>query len=122
MRLIFTLSSCDTSRKILKQIPLDGFTVVDIKKEGISESDLNLMKSLSKSYESLFSRRSRNYSKMGLKDKVLSEEDYRSLIRSDYTFLKRPVIIDGEHIFIGNQKANIENLIRHFKLNNGKAS
>ena len=45
---------------------------------------------------------------MGLGDKDLSESDYKQYILDEYTFLKRPVFIIGEEIFIGNSKKTIE--------------
>ena len=118
MKKIFTLSTCDTSKKILKTPNLKGFEVKDIKKEKITSKELDEMKNLSGSYEAIFSRRSRNYSALGLKDKTLSENEVKNFILNDYTFLKRPVIIDGKRIFIGNQKKNIELLSRHFENRN----
>jgi arsenate reductase len=38
---------------------------------------------------------------MGLHEKQLTEEDYRSLILQEYSFLKRPVAIVGDKIYIG---------------------
>jgi len=45
---------------------------------------------------------------MGLKEKTLSEQDYRQLILDEYTFLKRPVIIIDDQIFVGNAKKEVE--------------
>ena len=45
---------------------------------------------------------------MGLNEKKLTEKDYRSYILKEYTFLKRPVLILGDQIFIGNSKKNVE--------------
>jgi arsenate reductase-like glutaredoxin family protein len=63
------------------------------------------MKKLAGSYEALFSKRAQLYKKRNLKEKQLSEEDYRALLLEHYTFLKRPVLIYDENIFIGNSKA-----------------
>ena len=41
---------------------------------------------------------------MGLKEKKLSESDYKKLILEEYTFLKRPVIIINDKIFVGSSK------------------
>jgi len=112
MRKVYTLSTCDTSKRILKPLNLKDFVFKDIKKEQISVEELDAMHELSGSFEALFSRRSRSYSR--LKNKNLSEIDYRTLILKDYTFLKRPVIIDGDKIFIGNQKKNIGELYTYF--------
>lgn len=112
MNKIYTLSTCDTSRKIIKPIPKEGFEVKDIKKSAITSDELEEMKALAGSYESLFSRRSRSYIAMGLKDKTLNEDDFRSLILKEYTFLKRPIIIIEDSIFIGNQKKNVSALYK----------
>ena len=112
MRKIYHLGTCDTNRRIIKDLDLKNKKLVfqDIKKESITEEQLEEMKEKIGSYESLFSRRSRSYSKLGLKDKVLTEKDYQKLILSDYTFLLRPVVILNDKIFVGNSKLNIENL------------
>ena len=68
------------------------------------------MANMSGSYESLFSRRAMKYKSMGLKDKSLSEKDYRQLILDEDTFLKRPVFIVNDKIFVGNSKKTIEAL------------
>lgn len=112
MKKIYHLSSCNTCAKIIKQLPsFDQFELQDIKTNKISAEQLLEMKKLSGSYESLFSRKARLYQSMNLKDKSLTEEDYKKLILDEYTFLKRPVIIFHQHIFIGNQKATIEKAI-----------
>lgn len=109
MKKIYHLSTCDTNRRILKEWqPSDEVELQDIKTNKITPEQIDEMASLSGSFESLFSRRSRSYKAMGLADKTLSEQDYRDLILSDYTFLKRPVLIVDDQIFIGNAKANVE--------------
>ena len=77
-------------------------TLQDIKTESISEKDLDWLALKAGSYEALFSRRSLKYRAMGLHEKTLSENDYRSLILQEYTFLKRPVIVVEDAVFIGN--------------------
>ena len=114
MRKVFTLSTCDTSKRILKPLELNDFKVKDIKIDKITPEELDEMRALTGSFETLFSRRSRSYGALGLKNKDLSEKNYRDYILSDYTFLKRPVIIDGDQIFVGNQKSNIAELYQHF--------
>lgn len=79
----------------------------DIKTEKITPEQLEEMKSLAGSYESLFSRRALKYKEWGLKDKQLTEKDYRQYMLDEYTFLKRPVVIIGKKIFVGSEKKNI---------------
>ena len=107
MKKIYHLQTCDTCKKIIKSISLDGFEFQEIKTQAITISQLEEMQRLSGSYESLFSRRAKKYAVMGLKNEVLQEIDYKQLILSDYTFLKRPVIIIDNQIFIGSDKKNL---------------
>lgn len=105
MKKIYYLSTCDTCKRILKELqPLDGFVLQDIKTDAITDTQVAEMHNLSGSYESLFSKRARLYKEKGLADKELQEADYKDLILEHYTFLKRPVIIVDNAIFIGNSK------------------
>lgn len=89
---------------------LNDFEKQDIKTDRMSLDQIDQMKALGGSYESLFSRKAMKYRSMGLGEKELKEEDYRSLIHQEYTFLKRPVFLTEDAIFIGNSKKNIEEL------------
>lgn len=114
MKKIYYLQTCDTCKRIMKQFDFEGFETQNIKTESITESQLESMKALAGSYEALFSRRARKYKELGLKDQTLTEDDYKNYILNDYTFLKRPVIIDGDKIFIGSEKKNLESLEQNF--------
>tara|TARA_R110002049_G_scaffold106898_3_gene254430 strand:- start:2240 stop:2593 length:354 start_codon:yes stop_codon:yes gene_type:complete len=106
MKKIFHLSTCDTCQRILKELkPPNDFILQDIKTEAITPEQLENMANLSGSYESLFSKRARLYKERNLKEQNLTEADYKSLILEHYTFLKRPVIVIDNDIFIGNSKA-----------------
>jgi len=87
----------------------------NIKEEKITPAQLDEMKKMAGSYEALFSRRALKYKELGLKDKQLTEKDYRKFILEEYTFLKRPVVIMNEKIFIGSEKKNIEALTKATK-------
>lgn len=103
MKKIYHLASCDTCKRIINELELpDDFTFQDIKSDAISAEQLDEMARRSGTYESLFSRRARKYKSMGLKDRQLKETDYRDLILEEYTFLKRPVILMNDQIFVGN--------------------
>ena len=66
------------------------------------------MHKLSGSYEALFSKRSKLYKEMDLKNQDLKEKDFKHYILEHYTFLSRPVIIIDNQIFIGNSKKTVE--------------
>jgi arsenate reductase len=108
-RKVYHLKTCDTSRRIIKQMGdlLKGFEFQEIKEQPITARQLEEMKALAGSYEALFSRRAKKYKEMGLKDQNLTEDDYKYYLMQEYTFLKRPVIIVDNDIFIGSSKKNI---------------
>ena len=110
MKKVFYLKTCSTCSRILSDLNLDGFEQIDIKSQGISLQDVEKMKELAGSYESLFSKRAMKYKSMGLKDMNLTEEDFKKYILEEYTFLKRPVFIIEDEIFVGNAKKTVENV------------
>jgi arsenate reductase len=92
MKKMYHLATCTTCQGIIKETKLDE------------------MKKMAGSYEALFSRRAMKYKELGLKDQQLTEKDYRKYILEEYTFLKRPVTIVRDKIFIGNEKKVVEGL------------
>ncbi len=110
MQKVYYLSTCATSKRIISELNLKEleFQFQDIKFEAITPEQLDEMKELAGNYESLFSKIARKYKELGLKDKKLTESDFKKYILSEYTFLKRPVIIYKKHIFIGNSKKVVE--------------
>lgn len=109
---LYHLGTCSTCKRIIKELgdKALSFDLQDIKTDKITASQLDEMKALAGTYEALFSRRSQQYAARGLKDKTLSEQDYRNLILEEYTFLKRPVALVGKEIFIGNSAEVITSL------------
>ena len=117
MKKVYFLSSCSSCQRILKENGLEkkGFDLQDIKTNPMTAIQLDEMKEMSGSYESLFSRRAIKYRELRLKDKTLSEKEIRNLILTEYTFLKRPVVIIENEIFIGNDKKMLDALKRGMK-------
>ncbi|MFC6875536.1 arsenate reductase family protein [Flavobacterium myungsuense] len=113
MNKIYYLASCDTCRKIIKSLPKNNDLVFhDIKQDPISEKDLEEMHLLSGSYEALFSKKAQLYKSMDLKNKSLTEDDYKKYILEHYTFLSRPVFIIENKIYIGNSQKNILEVLK----------
>ncbi|MBK6523247.1 MAG: hypothetical protein IPG08_13510 [Sphingobacteriaceae bacterium] len=107
MKKVYYLSTCDTCSKILKQLKLKekGFQLQDIKTEPITKVQLEEMHELAGTYEALFSRVALKYKALAVKP--TKETEYKNLILEEYTFLRRPVIVSGKNIFIGNKKGTI---------------
>ena len=100
---IYHLGTCSTCKRIIKELAPGPETVFqDIKNEPITPQQIEKMREVAGSYEQLFNRRAMKYRALGLNEKTLKEEDYKNYILKEYTFLKRPVIIVDEQIFVGN--------------------
>ena len=105
MKKVYYLKSCSTCQRIIKELGIgEEFEYQNIKDESITPEQIDEMKEMAGSYESLFSRRAMKYRGLGLNTMKLTELDYRKYILEEYTFLKRPVFIIGDSIFVGNSK------------------
>ena len=117
MKRFYFLSTCSTCIQILKEINLpENFDLIDIKKTNIESETLDEITKIRGSYEAFFSRKAMKYKSLGLNNQKLEEQDFRKLILEEYTFLKRPVLIDGKTIFVGNSKETIGEIIDHLRI------
>jgi arsenate reductase (glutaredoxin) len=108
MKKIYHLANCTTCQRILKDWkPGADFELQDIKTEKITPKQLDEMAKLAGSYEALFSRIAIKYRVLGLNEKKLAEKDFRKYILEEHTFLKRPVVIIKDQIFVGNSPKSV---------------
>jgi len=109
MRRFYYLSSCDSCKRIAKELPLDErITQIDIKKTPLNNAEVEDLHQLSGSYEALINKRAQLYKQRGLKDQNLTEADYKKLLLEHYTFLKRPVLVYDTTLFVGNASKTVE--------------
>lgn len=109
MKKLYYLKSCSTCIRIIKTLDLPSDVVLqDIKSDAITAEQLEELHKLSGSYEALFSKRAQRYKALGLKDKNLTENDFKNYILEHYTFLSRPVLVYDDQIFIGNSAKTVE--------------
>lgn len=108
MKKIYHLSTCNTCKRILEEInPPSSYIIQDIKETPVNEEQLEEMRQFTESYEDLINKRAKLYKEQDLKNSELDEESYKNLILGHYTFLKRPVIINNDRIFIGNSPKTV---------------
>ena len=113
MKVVYHLGTCSTCKRIIDSItwPAD-ICFVDIKKQAITAEVLELLKAHFGTYEAVFSKKSKRYSEV--KASISGDEDHKTLILSDYTFLKRPVIIYNGFYSVGNDRSSVERLQENF--------
>ncbi len=115
MKRVYQLSSCSTCKRILASVtwPAD-IVVIDIKLHSIPAEVLEDLKTQYGSYEAVFSKKARRYTEV--KASITCDEDYKSLILSDYTFLRRPAIIYEGFYSVGNDRSAVEQIQERFKV------
>ena len=106
MKRIWYLSTCDTCKRIIKELGgLNNFEFIDLKDNPIKKEDLDLIVETNNlNYEDVFNKRSRKYTK----GQFTTDEEFKQAILKEYTFLKRPIIQINDKFFIGNSKKVVE--------------
>ncbi len=79
--------------------------MVDLKVEMIDTTVFNDLRKHVSSYEDLFNKRSRIFTLIPVDSRPQDDVAWRALILTHYTFVKRPIIIFDEEVFIGNSPA-----------------
>ena len=103
MKKVYHLKNCSICQRILKELNWTHETQ-EIRSQKITVNQLEEIAKMAGSFEALFSRRATKYKTLELKNKALQDSDYKKLILDEDTFLKRPVFIIENEIFIGNSK------------------
>lgn len=108
-RKVYFLSTCDTSRRIMKEVGVDdSFEQQDIKFNPVTEEQIEHFYRQTGSYEELINKRARKLKDVLAKHPATSDADYKKLLLMDYTFLKRPVFEINGQLFVGNAKKTVE--------------
>ncbi|MBA22255.1 MAG: hypothetical protein CMP52_02790 [Flavobacteriales bacterium] len=109
MDIFYYLKTCDTCKRIIKNLELpDSIKQINIKEKPLTPEQLNVLFTKTKSYSALLNPRAQLLKKRGLKASELSEQESKALILEHYSFLKRPVLIYQNKIFVGNALATVE--------------
>ena len=115
MKKVYFLSTCSTCKRIINEVqwPQD-IEFIDIKKQSIDLEALEWLKAKLGTYESLFSKKAQRFGLV--KQNISTDNDYKALILSDYTFLKRPVVLYGDFYLVGNDKLAVQQIKDRFNL------
>lgn len=106
---VYFLSTCDTCRKIMKEVGIDdSFVKQDIKNQPLTEEPVQNFYQRTGSFEALVNMRARKLKDVLAANPVHNDTDYKKLLLMDYTFLKRPVFEIKGQLFVGNAKKTVE--------------
>ena len=106
MNFILYLSSCSTCKKIIKAMELpEELRLIDIKKEPLSKNQLDFLYQNTGSYLALINKRALLFKQRQIDTQQLTEDFAKNLLMDHYSFLKRPVLVYRNEVFVGNSKA-----------------
>lgn len=110
MKKVYYLSTCDTCKRIMNTLNLTpDFELQDLKKNPVTAVQVEDIKIRSKKTTcDLLNKRAQLYRQRNLKEKTLSDKDCEALILEHYSFLKRPIFIIEDAIFVGNAKKTVD--------------
>ncbi|MHC4839850.1 MAG: arsenate reductase family protein [Planctomycetota bacterium] len=102
------LGNCSTCKRIWKDLGEPNIQPQELKAQPLTEKQTDALAKLAGGYEALFSKRSQQIKKLGLDIASFTAKDYRKYLLEHYSFLKRPVLVVNDQIFVGNSKSVIE--------------
>jgi arsenate reductase len=92
----YWLPNCTTCQKAKRRLDYHRLSITklrDLREEPLSLEEVKNLAEKLGGVENLFSRRSVRFRELGLRDKELSENDMLDLMTTEYTFLKRPILV-----------------------------
>jgi arsenate reductase len=92
----YWLPNCTTCQKAKRRLERHRVSVTkfrDIKEEPLSREEVEKLAKMLGGASELFSRRAVKYREMKLNERELSEAEMIDLMATEYTFLKRPILV-----------------------------
>lgn len=102
------LSSCSTCMRIIKALGIEEASYLqDVKQQKITPEQLAFLYEHTQSYEALINKRGRVFAQLKREGMVFTEAVYKRLLESEYSCLKRPILIWNNKVYLGNAKKTV---------------
>lgn len=99
--LLLHCSTCKKAKEFIENKDVEITEFHDLKTHPISREQVEKLANLVGGAENLFSRRAIKYREMGLNEREVLGEEMLDLMASEYTLIKRPVLVIGEKAIAG---------------------
>ncbi len=102
--IFYWLPNCSTCQKAKRRLERHNIKITevrDIKEEPLSREEVEKLAKMLGGAEELFSRRAVKYREMKLSEQEVSEDEMLDLMASEYTFLKRPILVRNGQALAG---------------------
>lgn len=110
----YRLPDCGTCQKAQRFLERHGVEITqfrDIKEEPLSRREVEKLARMLGGAENLFSRRAVKYREMKLNERELSGAEMLDLMASEYTFLKRPILVIDDEAVAGFFEKTFESFL-----------
>jgi arsenate reductase len=102
------LSTCSTCIRIIKELGIEGAHFLqDVKQKKVTSQQLAFLYEATKSYEALINKRGRVFAQLKNQGAGFTEEVYKHLLETEYSCLKRPILIWNNEVCLGNAKKTV---------------
>lgn len=102
------LSSCSTCIRIIKALGIEEAPYLqDVKQQKATPEQLAFLYEYTQSYEALINKRGRVFAQLKREGMVFTEAVYKRLLETEYSCLKRPILIWDNKVYLGNAKKTI---------------
>ena len=101
---LYWLPNCSTCKKAKVFLAHKGIVITkfhDLKVSPLSREEVEKLAELVGGAERLFSRRAIKYRELGFNERELSNDEMLDLMSSEYTFIKRPVLVVNGKVTAG---------------------
>ena len=113
----YWLPNCSTCQKAVRWLDRRGVTVSkfrDIKEDPLSLAEVLELSRMLGGPGELFSKRAVKYREMKLNERTLSDAEMIDLMADEYTFLKRPIMVIGDHATAGFFEMSYESFLDRY--------
>lgn len=111
---VYWLPHCSTCQKGVAFLKDNGAEIRlfhDLKADPLKRKDVEHLAKLVGGAGALFSKRAIKYRTMKLNERALSDKEMIDLMSEEYTFIKRPVVVDGDTALAGFSAKKYEELL-----------
>lgn len=101
---LYWLPNCSTCKKAAQFLENQNVKISDfhnLKENSLSREEIEKLAEKVGGADELFSRRAQKYRAMRLNERELSDDEMLDLMASEYTFIKRPVLILNDKAIAG---------------------
>jgi arsenate reductase len=112
---IYQLLHCSTCQRTAAELEARGvrFESRNIRQQPLSRTEVTNLARLAGGVDKLFSRRALAYRRRNLHERTLAPEEMIDLMTEDDTFIRRPIVMQGERIMPGCTARQLEGFLKN---------